>query len=208
MSEHIIRPNKSRWEKCRDWSKSWSPQVKQAVIAGAILILLTVAGWILFSPKGKSDELVGEISRTSIYQETNAQIRAVRSRVFLLVSIDNTGPVPTKVDHYSLDIKSGTAQFKSLQPVVIPEEVRLASGDGRELAPATNAIYDKTITPLREGDTKMGWIAFDVPGTSTEALKANGTTFRLRFEDNRRREFFAQYAWSSERTNLLYFPGQ
>lgn len=49
MSEHIIEPHKSNWERFCAWCGSWSPQVKQAVIAGAILTVLTSAGWFWFS---------------------------------------------------------------------------------------------------------------------------------------------------------------
>lgn len=44
MSEHLITPRKSRWESLRDWCKSWSPQVKQGVIAGTVAVVLAVAG--------------------------------------------------------------------------------------------------------------------------------------------------------------------
>ena len=47
MSEHLITPRKSRWESFRDWCKSWSPQVKQGVIAAVTAIILAVVGWII-----------------------------------------------------------------------------------------------------------------------------------------------------------------
>jgi hypothetical protein len=53
--EHIVNPSTSRWESFRACCKAWSPQVKSAVIAGVILIVLTVVGWIRLSGKNSSE---------------------------------------------------------------------------------------------------------------------------------------------------------
>ena len=43
----IITPRKTRWEKVRSWCSSWTPQVKQRVIGGIFLIVVSVGGCLL-----------------------------------------------------------------------------------------------------------------------------------------------------------------
>jgi hypothetical protein len=54
MTEYLIEPPKSRWEKFQEWRRSWSPQVKQGLIIGIITIALTVGGWFVIRSKSGS----------------------------------------------------------------------------------------------------------------------------------------------------------
>src|SRR5438309_769512 len=84
MSEPLITPRKSRWESVRDWCKSWSPQVKQGVIGGAILVVLTVAGWLLHSTNGSSN----------VTKNANIAATNVSGPVVLVQGNGNTLTVP------------------------------------------------------------------------------------------------------------------
>ena len=44
----IIAPKKSRWETLRAHVRSWSPQVKQGIIAASVAALLAVGGWLFY----------------------------------------------------------------------------------------------------------------------------------------------------------------
>jgi hypothetical protein len=85
MSEHLIRPPKSRWETFRNWCKSWSPQVKQGVIGGVVLIVLTVAGWVLYSTKGPSNTV-----RSGGINATNVSGSAFVQGIGNTVTVDNS----------------------------------------------------------------------------------------------------------------------
>src|SRR5437867_10263242 len=85
MSEHLITPRKSLWEAFRDWCKSWSPQVKQGVIGGAILVILTVAGWLLHSTKGSSN-----VIKSANMAATNVSGSALVQGIGNSVTVDNS----------------------------------------------------------------------------------------------------------------------
>jgi hypothetical protein len=48
-----------------NWCKSWSPQVKQSVVASAVLIVLTVAGWVVLRTKSISSG--ANITATNVF---------------------------------------------------------------------------------------------------------------------------------------------
>jgi len=85
MSEHLIKPPKSRWENFRGWCNSWSPQVKQGAIGGIILIVLTVAGWLLYSTKGPSN-----VIKSANIAATNVSGSAFVQGIGNTVTVDNS----------------------------------------------------------------------------------------------------------------------
>jgi hypothetical protein len=97
MSEYIVKPRKSPWEKVRDWCKSWSPQVKQAVITGVILIVLTVVGWLWFSTKRTS-----EVNRSANIAATNGSGSPLVQGNGHIVNIDNSTHAEPQNDFASL----------------------------------------------------------------------------------------------------------
>ncbi len=126
MQTPIITPKKTRWESFKAWCKSWSPQVKQAVIGGLILISLTVAGWCLW-PKSQGKQ----VSQTMNNSPNSLQVagdlnishdKLIRSFSILLSEEIVTPPAkagPEETDaglrsflRYSIRIKKG---FGSLQ---------------------------------------------------------------------------------------------
>lgn len=85
MREHLIKPPKSRWETFLDWCRSWSPQVKQGVIGGTILVVLTVAGWLLYSTRGTSNMI-----KSASIAATNVSGSAFVQGVGNTVTVDNS----------------------------------------------------------------------------------------------------------------------
>lgn len=85
MNIQIIKPPKSWWETFRDWCKSWSPQVKQGVIAAVVLVVVTLIGWLFFSTKGNQNFI-----KNANITVTNASGSAFVQGIGNTVTVDNS----------------------------------------------------------------------------------------------------------------------
>jgi hypothetical protein len=95
MTTPIITPRKTRWESFVGWCNSWSPQVKQTVIASIVLVLLTVGGWLLYKAKGTSNvKKVASIAVTNVSGSAFVQGEGNRVTVDNSVHFGSTNVIP------------------------------------------------------------------------------------------------------------------
>lgn len=60
MAPHIIKPHQTLRERFTNWVMGLSPSVKAAIIAAAVIVVLTPIGWLVVKPK--SEISIGSIS--------------------------------------------------------------------------------------------------------------------------------------------------
>src|SRR4051812_28711948 len=62
----IITPRLTKTERLLKWCRSWSPQVKQSVVGGTILAVLTVGGWFVVSKSGPAPKAPSVMTATNV----------------------------------------------------------------------------------------------------------------------------------------------
>ena len=175
MSEHLITPRKSRWESFRDWCKSWSPQVKQGVIGGAILVALTVAGWLSHRTKGSSKVNVPSTNIEGSVMVGNQSSNAVtvdNSKRFAQTSF--SGPIQSQINASNVTqnfntiisavpdthfLREWVTNIQSKLDVAT-NDIQLTRKDLLNLIAALDELNDRTmgIQRLPDGRTSIGGV--------------------------------------------------
>lgn len=204
MSEHLIKPKKSRWEAIREWCKSWSPQVKQGVIGGTILIVLTVAGWILYNTKGTLNVVKGgNITATNV--SGSALVQGVGNTVMVHNSIrygaSNVIPGLPQVSIQTLD---GLPPEYTNNPHLRLHTLTVRNGGDASIEQFCSRLQlpeaiSQTIDTNTSAGTTIGWrplmdkIVVKGTGGKTEGGLWIGPTSKVTFVDHPM-AFFPRYA--------------
>lgn len=103
--------------------------------------------------------------------------------VTLQVRIRNTGTASI-VDQYELRVTMPDGRVIAAIPMLIPERQEMRFKDGRtRVIRSEDAIYEKTSTPITNGEQVRGWIHFQVNGATREELLRDESFLTLLFTD-------------------------
>ncbi len=98
--------------------------------------------------------------------------------LLVYLSITNSGS-PSVVESWHLSINNAKINLSEVMPTAIPH---ITLNTGRTIDQA-DAIYEKTMVPLKQGDMVRGWLMFVFNNIKQTEIYQPGTSFIVSFKD-------------------------
>lgn len=149
----------------------------------------------------KQPKLVGTIQE--IITGNSPELRGAQA--FVLMTVINNDE-PTAVEGFHLDV-DGPSYHANVLPRKFPKTLRLHLPSGRVAEfHDSDALYEKTISPVQRGVPKRGWLRYVFEGITADNLRSAKWT--VHFQDYIGTQYQAISTLSCD-TNCepMYFPG-
>ncbi|WP_159728541.1 hypothetical protein [Methylosinus sp. Ce-a6] len=131
----------------------------------------------------------------------------LKNPVLLVATIKNRGNMPSVVDNYSLELNIDGQSFQG-KLVMVPNTVTVDVNEKQNLTLfGTDALYDKTRTPIYPGSMITGVLLFSLDEVSASSLKRSGISFNLKYKDINGRENSILYKANHRIGIAGYIPG-
>lgn len=130
--------------------------------------------------------------------------------VVLELTVTHQG-APVRVGRWSAEVRlvDGTREELPVRTPCGPTEVRFPRGDTGTVTP--DAVLERSLgeRPVGAGEERRGVLVCDAGGLSADELLANGTTYTVRYGDEKGRGGAARHLVSSAPPDgpAPYFPG-
>ena len=152
-----------------------------------------------------SEGLEGRIEQVITGEGRDDRGAAVGLSVLLNVEIRNLGS-PTVADQWTVRLVLPDETEHLGRNTLVPGNISFRNEGQIMSFGSADMIYHKTLDPIPTGGLIRGWIYVVFPQVKRADIVV-GSVFRLRFEDVRRKPYFAEQRIGGNRTDLRYYPG-
>src|ERR1700683_4209500 len=178
----------------------WKQEIAFWVLMPAFVFTLLVAF-------GRGLGVYGKFESLDLTE--NIQPHPPISGTFAIVfaSIHNVGS-PTSIENWHLAAVMADGSQTDATLAVLPPSMDFNMSNATFSIPNTDALYDKTMTPIPSGAIIRGVLFFVFENVHRATIEEPGTLFRLSFEDVTGRSRSADFVWTGLNNGQMgYIPG-
>lgn len=176
-------------------------------VTAVLFLAFLSAGWL--SQREKQSH-VASFEPSLLYINTGEGTREGRRVPIALaiVNVTNTGE-PSVIREVRLTGKAPNGNTIQGEPLLLLPKIEVTYLDGsRETVWGQDALFVKgQAHPIQRGDSVCGWVLFDFPGVSRDALKVIGTIYTLTVRDVWHRPYTSRLTYTGETPVILNYPG-
>ncbi|BBU61475.1 hypothetical protein MSC49_14100 [Methylosinus sp. C49] len=148
----------------------------------------------------------GNVTAKSDSNQTQQEI-PFKNPVLLVASIKNRGSMASVVDSYSLDANIDGQIFNG-KLLMMPNTMTIDVNEKQKLTLfGSDALYDKTRTPIYPGSMITGVLLFSFDDVSALSFKRNDISFTLKYKDINGKENAISYKANHRGGIANYIPG-